>query len=129
MSREALEQRLIEMCAEEDLEYGIVIEELGGYGGWGDSGEVRLGAPSLAYRLYRDGRRELVRGASIKPVPNRVLKDLVAVGNDPRLLNTGLMGQHVSVVAPSVLVEEMELRRPEEEFSKPPYSERPALTD
>ena len=132
LPRAELEKRLLAMCAEEDLEYGMVIEELGGAGGGrfyfgGDSGELQLPAPSLAYRLYRDGRRELVRGATFKGAPYRILKDLAAMGDDPTLLQASQFGQRVSVVAPSVLVEEMELRRPKEEFQKPPYSERPGF--
>ncbi len=134
--RAELEKRLLAMCAEEDLEYGMVIEELGGGGGsggsffrfgGGDSGELELPPPSIAWRLYRDGRRELVRGATFKGAPYRILKDLAALGDDPTLLHANHNGQQVSVVAPSVLVEEMELRRPKEEFQKPPYSERPKL--
>lgn len=133
VSRDAMERQLMEMCKEEDLEYGLVVEEFGGDSGFwfggGGGGDVQLGAPSVAYRLYRDGRRELIRGATFKPAPHRILKDIVALGNDPTLLNTTQSGQHVSVVAPSVLIEEMEILRPKQENSKPPYSERPKLGD
>jgi len=132
--RADLEKRLVQMCAEEDLEYGMVVEDMGEsgggrqrffFGGGGGEGDLQLPAPSLAWRIYKDGHKELVRGATFKAAPYRVLKDIVAVGDDPDLLNTDFRGQRVSVVAPSVLVEELEMRRPEEEFSKPPYSPRP----
>ncbi len=130
--RAELEKRLLALCAEEDLEYGMVVEQFGGSGGGqqvffggGGGGELQLPAPAIAYRLHKDGRRELVRGATFKSAPYRILKDLTAFGDDPTLLNTTQVGQQVSVVAPSVLVEEMEMRRPREEFQKPPYSERP----
>ncbi len=56
-----------------------------------------------------------------------VLRDIVALGDDPTLVNTQQFGQLVSVVAPSVLVSELEMRRPREEHQKPPYSTRPEM--
>jgi TldD protein len=131
--RAELEKRLVQMCAEEDLEYGMLVEDMGEgggrrrffFGGGGGGGDLQLPTPSLAWRVYRDGRKELVRGATFKPAPYRVLKDIAALGDDPTLLNGHYNGQRVSVVAPSVLVEELEMRRPDEEFSKPPYTARP----
>ena len=133
LSREAMEKQMIDLCRDEDLEYGILVEELesGSSSSWwgGSSGSVQLPAPSLAYRLYRDGRKELIRGATFKSAPQRTLRDILALGNDPQLLNTTQSGQPVSVVAPSVLVEELEISRPNQENSKPPYSERPKFGD
>ena len=68
-----------------------------------------------------------VRGAGFERASYRVLRDIVALGADPTLVNTRQFGQLVSVVAPSVLVSELELRRPREEFTKPPYSSRPEM--
>lgn len=123
--REALEKQLLEMCKEEDLEYGLLVEDFGRgyYSSWRSGGEVTLPAPSILWRLWRDGRRELIRGATFKGAPYRILKDILALGNDPTLLNSG----STSVVAPSVLVEELEVCRPTEEQSKPPYSPRPSF--
>ena len=51
----------------------------------------------------------------------------MGVGDDLMLVNTRQYGQLVSVVAPSILVAELELKRPREEFSKPPYTDRPEM--
>ncbi len=132
VGRDVLEKRMIDMCREDDLEYGLVVEDLSeGSGYWygGRGGDIQLSSPTVAYRLYRDGHRVLIRGASFKSAANRILKDIVAFGDEPVLLNTRQFGQSVSVIAPSVLVEELEVRRPTQENSKPPSSGRPELGD
>ncbi|MCA2981470.1 MAG: hypothetical protein INH37_24615 [Myxococcaceae bacterium] len=78
--------------------------------------------------MYADGREELVRGYAFKPTSQRVLKDIVGLGDDPTLVNTEQFGQNVSAVAPSVLVKLLELNRARDDFGKPPALPRPALT-
>ncbi len=133
LSRDELKAKLLELAADEDLEYGILVDDFGGaggfgrFGGGGGSGQISLPRPRRVYRVYKDGREELVRGATFKRTSYRILKDIVAMGKEQHLLNTTQHGQRVSVVAPAVLVESLELREPRKEFSKPPYLERPAL--
>lgn len=133
VSREELEKRLLELAKDEDLEFGLIVEQMGGSSGGfsffgGSSQGVRLPRPYAVYRLYQDGRRQMVRGSAFLPASYRVLRDIVAAGDDPVLVNTRQFSQLVSVVAPSILVAELELKRPREEFSKPPYSGRPELS-
>ncbi len=125
--RQALKMRLLKLAAEEDLEYGLMIEEL-------DEGRlpvsltnVQLPPPLVAWRIYHDGREMLERGASFKPANFRVLKDIEALGDEPTVVNTSHRGQQVSVVAPAVLVRLLELQRTREEFEKPPLLARPPL--
>src|SRR5262249_43542965 len=121
---------------------GLLLEETGGGGSFSSfdfddfdagpsfrgsdrGGSVMLGVPSIMYRIYKDGHQELVRGGSFKPTTYRVLKDIVALGDDPTVTNTGQFGQQVSVVAPSVLVKSLELKKSKEDFRKPPMTPRP----
>jgi TldD protein len=90
-------------------------------------GDIRLPPPSVAYRIFPDGREELVRGATFKAISFLALKDIVAMGDSPSLLNTTSQSQPVSVVAPAVLVGQLELKAPTEEFEKPPAIPRPSL--
>lgn len=128
-SREALKKRLIELAKEDDQDYGLLVEEMeeSPGGRFFSGGTLNLPSPTVAYRVYKDGREELVRGASFKPASFRVLKDIIAMGSDSTAVNTQQMGQHVSVVAPSVLVKELEVKRPKDEFEKPPLTPRPLL--
>lgn len=82
-----------------------------------------LTTPYEVYRVYADGRRELVRAGSFAGVDRRSLRDIVGAAEGPGLANlldgpagpgrfhignTG--GLPVSWDVPSVLVSEMELR-------------------
>lgn len=96
--------------------------------------------PVLVYRVHvKDGREELVRGITFSEVNLRSLKDILAVGNDytvhHRLFTGGgiggfsfgfsmrggsEMGIPASIVAPSVLVEELEFKKAAETRKTPP---------
>lgn len=95
--------------------------------------------PLLVYRVYvADGREEMVRGAWLTGVTLRNLRKLAAVGNDytvfnynqdPRIAGTTLGafgsaqgGIPSSLVAPSLLFEELEVRG-----ARPVGSRRPPL--
>jgi len=85
--------------------------------------------PLLVYRVYvADGREELIRGARLTAVTLRSIRNLASIGNDPAVFNfqqnpapgfagTALSafgsaqgGIPASIVAPSLLLEEVELR-------------------
>ena len=123
----ALTKRLLELAKDEDYDYGIVVEDFETANGMraGRMSEVGLPLPSVVYRLYADGRKELVRGYTFKPMSFRVLKDIEAMGDDPTLANVDLRNQRTSAVAPSALVRMVELQKTNAEFEKPPYTPRP----
>jgi predicted Zn-dependent protease len=106
--------------------------------------EPKITAPVLLYRVYaKDGREELVRGISFSDITVKSLKDIEAVGNDyyvhHRLLTppgrqssfgvfTGssrFNGVPGSIVAPSVLFEELELKKSSESKKNPPLLVHP----
>ncbi len=94
--------------------------------------------PALAYRIYPDGREELVRGLRFRGLSVRSLRDIIAVSEEKyafHYLNTpsafGLGSGYVapsSVIAPSFLIEELELERPQEEMPRVPVVPAPPLT-
>jgi len=117
-SYEDLKQELVTMCRTEQLDYCIIIKAL--------DTDVRspIGLPFLTYKIYvADGREELVRGAFATSIPVRSLRQIDAVGNDTfvvnRLSGGGDLPTPTSIVAPSVLLEEMELKRPTGNQQKP----------
>ncbi len=126
VSRAALRKKLIALAKAHDLPYALLIEDMPDSRG----GMMRGGflpPPSIARRVYVDGHEQLVRGATFKPASSRVLTDIDSLGNDPYLLNTMHGGQPVSVVAPSVLIGEMEVAKPGDASEKPPAISRPPL--
>jgi TldD protein len=123
-SYEDLKQQLLKMCREENLEYGIVIRGLIG------DGRSPIGSPVLTYKVYvADGREELIRGAFAQGIPVRSLRQIEGVGNDAfvvnRLAGNNELPTPTTIVAPSVLLEEMELKRPTGTQEKPSLLSHP----
>jgi predicted Zn-dependent protease len=114
---ETLKNRLIQMITEEDRPYGYRVEVL------------RLGLnPRLLYRVYRDGREELVRGAVFSELDVRALRNnLIVVGNDPLVSNRG-SGVATTIISPSLLFDELEVKRADTSKDKlPDYPVPPLL--
>ncbi len=100
-SRKALEQRLVSAARAEGKKYGIVVRQF-------DDAAI-TGAPDFtrrelvqmlkstdqqqpppvtrAYRIYPNGKEELVRGLQLAEVPIKAWKDVIAVGNEPLVYN------------------------------------------
>jgi len=98
-----------------------------------------LNPPLLAYRVYADGREELVRGVRFKEFSAKDLRDLAAASDRPYLLNyvnngssfnladSGSDATTSSVICPSLLFDSLELDTAHDELSKPPIVPPPAL--
>ena len=114
-SPEALKQRVIQMITDQGKPFGYRVETLGP----GNS-------PRLLYRVYPDGHEELVRGAVFNELDTRSLRsDLIAVGNDPVVSNrTG--GIATTVISPSLLFGELEVKRADTSKDKLPDYPPPA---
>jgi TldD protein len=119
-------------------------ELLASYGGGAGNGD-RL--PLLVYKVYpEDGREEVMRGARIIGVNSRSLRNLAGIGNDNFVYNymqsqiAGFSGTALgafgsaqgglpaSVVAPSLLFEELEVRGARGEPKRLPLLPAPALS-
>jgi hypothetical protein len=119
-------------------------ELLASYGGGAGNGD-RL--PLLVYKVYpADGHEEIIRGSRITGLNTRVLRNVTAIGNDPYVFNymqtqvAGFAGTALgafgsaqnglpsSVVAPSLLFEELDVRGARGEPKRPPLIPAPALT-
>jgi hypothetical protein len=75
----------------------------------------------------KDGHQELVRGAVFNELDTRTLRnDLVAVGNDPLVSNRENMVP-TSVIAPSILFDELEVKRTDAKNAKLPEYPPPDL--
>jgi predicted Zn-dependent protease len=79
------------------------------------------------HKVYvEDGREELVRGLSIEEMSVRMLRDVVAAGKDYSVNNLLARGNlPASVVAPSLLFEEIELSKPQSPLQKPALLKHP----
>jgi TldD protein len=116
-TREELKKQLLDECRQRGLKYGYFVDTLG----------PRL-APRMLYRVWTDdGHEELVRGAVFNELDIRALRsDLVAAGDDPLVSNrTGL--PFMTIVSPSVLFDELEVKRADNTKEKLPDYPAPAL--
>lgn len=116
LTPEEMKKKLMEICRQEGKPYGYFVDTLSGYN------------PRLLYRVYeKDGHQELVRGAVFNELDTRTLRnDLVAVGNDPLVSNRETIVPE-TVIAPSVLFDELEVKRTDAKNSKLPEYPPPDL--
>jgi TldD protein len=103
-------------------------------------GSRPVSIPILAYRVYPDGREELVRGLRFRGFSARSLKDILATGDDSNtfefmdspaifaLVGAASFNSEACVVAPSILIDDLELHPIEEELPKLPVVPAPELT-
>ncbi len=116
-SPDVLKQKVIQMVKDQDKPYGYRVDTLG-----------PGNAPRLLYRVYaKDGHEELVRGAVFNELDIRAIRnDLIAVGNDPLVSNrTG--GAPTTIICPSLLFGELEVKRADTSKDKLPDYPPPPL--
>ncbi len=116
LSGEELRKKLLEACRQRNLPYGYLVETLG-------PGLT----PRLLYRVWtKDGHEELVRGAIFGDLDTRALRnDIVAAGQDLDV-ETRLDPVPQSVVSPSLLFDELEVKRGDVARQKLPEYPPPA---
>jgi len=106
----SMKQKLIDMCKDAGLPYGYIVESIGG-------GLT----PDVLRRVWvKDGREELVRGAEFHQLDARALRsDLIAAGDDPEVDNVS-DSVGASIIGPSMLFGELQLRRSSQAKDKLP---------
>jgi hypothetical protein len=158
-SRKALRKALLKQAKDEGLDYAIIIRRL-------DDASVTA-APELsrrelitlyqntdqdapppallAYKVYPNGKEELVRGVHLKPIEIKAWKDLLGVGNNSNVANFLASGaahiEHVlngvgegavpssgvesAIITPDLLFEELDLFGSTEGKREAPVVPRP----
>lgn len=111
-----LKKKLLDLCAEHSLAYCYRVESAN-----------RNLVPVLLYKVWvKDGHEELVRGGVFGELDTRALRnEIVAAGDDYKTSNNaGPIRQ--SVVAPSILFEEIQVKRsPAQKQKLPVYGPPP----
>ena len=95
--------------------------------------------PLLAYKVFPDGREELVRGLRFRGFTARSLKDIIAAGDDQTvfefmdneapfaLIGGALFTAETCVVAPSILIDDLEMHPAEREQPNLPVVPAPDI--
>jgi len=150
LSKDQLKAKLIELGKKEGLKSVMIARRLSTYDAGifdpasmlaevkanvanGSTGGINARAPLFLYSVSVDnGSEQLVRGAQFSALSLRLLRDIVCTGDDakPYLGMQGLFAgssglSYTDLISPSVLIEEIELRKPERETDKLPYLPNP----
>ncbi len=131
VSYDELEKKLLAEIRSQQKPYGYIIEDLSGgftQTATGDAQTFKL-EPWLVYRIYPDGRKEVVRGADIAGTPLVSFGEIMAAANDEAVFN-GYCGAEsgwipVSAISPSVLMHSLEIEKTAKSEDKPPLLPAP----
>ncbi|MBW1808159.1 MAG: TldD/PmbA family protein [Deltaproteobacteria bacterium] len=112
-----LKEMLIDEIKKQGKPYGLIIKNIVGgsthTSTWGY--QAYKGVPELVYRVFPDGKEELVRGVEIVGTPIASINKIIATSDEISIFN-GYCGAEsgyvpVSAIAPDVLMTEIELQR------------------
>jgi predicted Zn-dependent protease len=126
VGRDELESLLLEAVKRQGVDYGLrIVRVRGGYTltTRGIPQSFRI-LPQLVYRVYPDGREELIRGMNFDGTPLTVLSEITAAADDWGVFNgvCGAESGHVPVssVSPTLLVRRVETTRASKSADRPP---------
>jgi TldD protein len=131
--RADLEKMLLEEVKRQRRPYGMIFTDISG--GFTNTSAFAPQAfkvnPVMAYRLYADGRKELVRGIDISGTPLVALQSIRAASREIETFN-GVCGAEsgwvpVSASAPSLLLEKLEVEKGFVPPDRPPVLQPPAI--
>jgi len=141
-----LKKRLIDMTMMRGKPYGMLVRKLDyPYSAGGSDlqslaqasaqsgGSARpVSPPLLIYKVYPDGREELVRGLRFRGLTTRTLRDILGASSETELfdfvnvaaplaiLGAGGYLAPASVISPGLLFDELELEPPQDQLPKQP---------
>lgn len=141
-----LKKRLIELTQTRGKPYGMLVRKLDypfsataselqslAQASAQSGGSARpVSPPLLIYRVYPDGREELVRGLRFRGLTSRTLRDILAASSETdmfdfvnvaaplAILGAGGYLAPASVISPGLLFDELELEPPQDQLPKPP---------
>ena len=131
LTSDELKERFVEAIEAAERPFGLRIEEI--QGGFTFTGRVIPNSfnvsPLLVYRIYPDGREELVRGVDLIGTPLTTFSRVVAADDQIGVFN-GFCGAEsgmvpVSAAAPSILVSQIEVQKKEKSQDRPPILPAP----
>lgn len=145
-----MKKKLIELIQSRGKPYGLIVRKMDFPSSASTSEAVSImrespgeahpvSIPLLVYKVFPDGHEQLVRGLRFRGFTARSLKDILVAGDDQTVFEFmdnqapfALIGQtsftaETCVVAPSILVDDLELHPAEEEQPKLPVVPAPDM--
>ncbi len=136
VSRSELKKQLLEQVKTANKPYGLLFEDI--EGGFTFTQRSLPNAfnvmPTVVYRVYPDGKEELVRGVDLIGTPLIAFSKIVAADDQVAVFN-GVCGAEsgwvpVSATAPGLLISQIEVQRKEKSQERAPLlSPPPAIQD
>lgn len=132
--RAELKRMLIQRTKATGKPYGLLFDDI--EGGFTFTARILPNAfnvrPTVVYRVYPDGKEELVRGVDLIGTPLMAFSKIVATDDAPAAFN-GVCGAEsgwvpVSAVSPGLLVSQIEVQRKEKSQERSPLLPPPAAT-
>jgi predicted Zn-dependent protease len=133
VTRKDLEAMLIDEIKKQHRPYGMIFTDISG--GFTNTSAFAPQAfkvnPVMAYRVYPDGKKELVRGVDISGTPLVALQSIRAASREIESFN-GVCGAEsgwvpVSASAPSLLLEKLEVEKGFIPPDRPPVLQAPGI--
>lgn len=142
-----LKNELIRFCKKRDLPFGIIVRKLMNRNilstvfnrlaniDFKFSADQPTVIVVEAYKIYPNGREEIIRGGEIKGFTAQSFKDIILTGDQPYVLNLlapslstssgtrSYLG--ASIITPALLFEDGEFKPLEMDFPKPPILKNP----
>jgi len=144
-----LKSKFLDLVKKRDLQYGILIKKVvdqnifstslmsltyGQISYFADQGTI----PVLeAYKVYPNGKEELIRSVQINSLSPQSFKDIIYVGKENYVLNylaTSVVSSFMSggdpyigasIITPSIVFEDLEINPIDKDSPKPPYIPNP----
>ena len=135
VTRDQLKEMLIEQCKQDGKPFGLYFEDI--QGGFTMTGRTIPNAfnvlPIMVYRIYTDGREELVRGVDLIGTPLTAFSQISAADDHPEVFN-GICGAEsggvpVSAVSPGIFVDQIEVQKKTKSQERPPILPVPFESD
>ena len=114
LSEEEMDKKLLEIAKDRALDHVYFVATLGG-----------IRTPRLLYRVSADGKRTLVRGATLGDVDQRTLRSGIEAAGKNLFIANYLEDVPITVLAPSLLVGDATLRRANEKNERLPFYPAP----
>ncbi|MXZ56394.1 MAG: hypothetical protein F4227_08635 [Gammaproteobacteria bacterium] len=139
LSAEDMKEELWQLLVDFNVDFGVVVRQISSPNAI--TGSTRgLASVMEAYKVYPDGREEMLAPVEILDITDRTLRDIVAVSEEVTQFDTthysgtGTNSIPVSIVAPSFIIEELGVRKVQGSGSLPPvvphpYSEAPSIEE
>ncbi len=126
----ALKAELLKLLEQRGKDYGVIVRRLanpalGSGSSPGGRGNSRAEPVLVAVKVFPDGREEPLRNIEVAGIDPPSFKDILVAGREPTINTVPFQGVICSFAVPSLLFEDLTLKKPAGEIGKPPIAKHP----